>query len=90
MTVGAAVIVVTRDRREELDRALRSVVSQSVGCELIVVDDASTDGTSDFVRETYPTARLFTCAGRAGPAARRTFAAEKARSASRRVGGMAC
>jgi glycosyltransferase involved in cell wall biosynthesis len=79
VSADVTVVVVTRNRREELRRALASVTSQSVGCELIVVDDGSTDGTSKFVRSAFPAARLFTCEGRAGPAARRTFAVEQAR-----------
>jgi glycosyltransferase involved in cell wall biosynthesis len=80
VNIEVTVAVVTRNRRNELERALSSVLSQSVGCELIVVDDGSTDGTSELVRAEFPTARLFSYTDRQGPAARRTFATGQARA----------
>lgn len=41
----ASVVIVTRDRREELATALDSVAAQEGSFEVIVVDDASRDGT---------------------------------------------
>jgi glycosyltransferase involved in cell wall biosynthesis len=47
----ATVIIVTRNRAEEVRRAIQSVLAQDVPVELIVYDDGSLDNTSDVVRE---------------------------------------
>ncbi|HEX5136155.1 MAG TPA: glycosyltransferase [Planctomycetota bacterium] len=44
-TPAASVIIVTRDRREDLAAALDSVAAEKGSFEVIVVDDASRDGT---------------------------------------------
>lgn len=46
------VFIPTKNRRELLNRAIDSVLAQSYkNIELIVVDDASVDGTADYLRE---------------------------------------
>ncbi len=54
-TTTASLVVVSYNARRYLDRCLRSVLSQSV-CpgEIIVVDNASTDGSADFVEQAFP------------------------------------
>jgi len=54
------VLINSKDRKDELRRALRSVYDQTVRTHLIVIDDASKDGTSDMVRGEFPDARLIT------------------------------
>ena len=54
----ASVVITTRNRRDELRTALRSVMEQTHPCEVIVIDDASTDGTSEMVRAEFSSARL--------------------------------
>lgn len=50
-----SVIIPTYNRKHLLKRSIESVIKQSFNdFELIVVDDGSSDGTSDFVRENYP------------------------------------
>jgi len=44
-----SVVITTYNRRPLLERAIRSVLRQSLAAELIVVDDASSDGTCDYV-----------------------------------------
>lgn len=53
------VVIPTYNRRYCLGRAIDSVLNQDLDAlELIVVDDASSDGTADWVAETYPGIRL--------------------------------
>jgi glycosyltransferase involved in cell wall biosynthesis len=52
------VVVTTRNRRDELHRALASVFAQSVRLDVIVIDDGSGDDTAAMVREHFPGARL--------------------------------
>lgn len=49
-----AVVIATRNRREELRRAVESALRQTVRPEVIVLDDASTDGTADLVEREFP------------------------------------
>lgn len=52
-------IIPTYNRREELARSLNSVFEQTLPPkEVIVVDDGSTDGTAQWVRQRYPAAML--------------------------------
>jgi glycosyltransferase involved in cell wall biosynthesis len=57
-TVAVTVLVVTHNRRRELARALESILSQEEAPEVVVVDDASSDGTSEMVVQRFPTVRL--------------------------------
>lgn len=57
--LSASIVITTKNRKEDLRRALRSCVEQSAEPELIVIDDGSTDGTDELVRKTFPTVRLF-------------------------------
>ena len=57
--MGAAVVIVTFDGRERLARALASLASQTAPPEqVIVVDNASTDGTVDWLRAEHPAVEL--------------------------------
>ncbi|MCC5631837.1 glycosyltransferase family 2 protein [Nostoc sphaeroides CHAB 2801] len=50
-----SVIIPTCNRKHYLERAINSVLNQTyTDYELIVVDDASTDGTATFIAEKYP------------------------------------
>jgi len=73
------IAIVTRNRREELARALRSALGQEGATEVLVVDDGSTDGTAQLVREEFPAARLLAFDHPAGIAVRRNDATEAAR-----------
>ena len=68
-----SVIIPTYNRRGVLGRAIDSVLAQSrVPCELIVVDDGSTDGTADYIERAYPSLRFIRQAKRGVSAARNT------------------
>lgn len=55
-----SVMIATRNRLALLQRALRSVFAQDYSkLEILIVDDASEDGTSDYIRSHYPDIRLF-------------------------------
>jgi len=75
----ATVVIATRDRRDELRTALQSVLRQSVPLEVLVVDDASTDGTAEMVQSDFPQVRLFRGEFPIGYAVGRHFAAIAAR-----------
>jgi glycosyltransferase involved in cell wall biosynthesis len=72
---GVSVVLCTHDGHSKgfLDTTLRSVLGQSAPpAEVIVVDDASTDGTADHVRRTYPHVRVVASARPGLAAARNT------------------
>lgn len=69
--VKASIVITTKDRKEELPKALASCFAQASDCEVIVIDDGSSDGTSDMVRADFPDARLITHQASAGLIARR-------------------
>jgi GT2 family glycosyltransferase len=56
--VSVTVALVTRDRKTELRKALRSVLEQDTTPEIVVLDDASTDGTSEMLRDEFPSVRV--------------------------------
>lgn len=62
----ATVAIVTRNRRDELRRALRSATAQTIACELVVVDDSSEDGTAEMVAAEFPDAHLYRSEHRKG------------------------
>ncbi|MEL7472652.1 MAG: glycosyltransferase family 2 protein [Planctomycetota bacterium] len=54
----AAVLITTKDRRDDLRKALASCVEQTASPSIVVVDDGSADDTSDMVRADFPGVRL--------------------------------
>ncbi len=76
----ASVVIATKNRKDELRVAVQSALKQTVPVEVIVMDDASTDGTSEMMRTEYPQVRLYTAAVSAGYIVQRNRAAELARA----------
>lgn len=63
-----SIIIPGYNRKEMLDQCLTSVFQQNYPFfEVIVVDDGSSDGTVDFVKQKYPTVKLIVNFKRFGP-----------------------
>src|SRR5262245_26610395 len=54
----ATIVIATKDRKDDLRRAIRSAIRQTEPVEILVLDDGSTDGTSEMVRSEFPQVRL--------------------------------
>jgi GT2 family glycosyltransferase len=54
----ATVVIVTKNRREDVLRAVGSAVAQRPPVEVLILDDGSSDGTAEAVRGAYPEARV--------------------------------
>lgn len=76
----ASVIMPTRNRREELRRAIASCLTQSVPVEVIVRDDASDDGTEEMIRDEFPWVDYERSPSPRGSIANRNLAAKAART----------
>ncbi len=55
----ATISIVTKNRRDDLRKAISSAIHQSVEVEIIVMDDASTDGTAEMVGSEFPAVKLY-------------------------------
>ena len=75
-----SVVIVSWNGRRYLDACLTAVAAQQgVAFETILVDNGSTDGTADYVRERFPWVRLLTLDGNAGFAGGNNAGARAAR-----------
>jgi GT2 family glycosyltransferase len=54
----ATILITTKDRVELFSRSLRSALEQQFPCEIVIVDDASSDDTSRVARELCPQAKI--------------------------------
>src|SRR6266851_3722538 len=77
-----SVVLATYDRRHSLPRAIASVLTQhEVRFELIVVDDASRDGTHDYLAQlTDARIRVIAAQRNGGPSAARNIGLKAARA----------
>lgn len=57
--MNASIVITTKNRKEDLRNALRSCIVQTAKPEIIVVDDGSTDGTSEMVSKDFPLVQLY-------------------------------
>lgn len=73
---SSSIVITTRNRKDDLRRALVSAFAQSAPAEVLVMDDASTDGTSAMVRQEFPTATLHRTEACIGLIAQRNRAAK--------------
>jgi glycosyltransferase involved in cell wall biosynthesis len=67
----STVLITSKNRREDLATAVKSALSQDANPEVIVIDDGSTDGTSEMIRNLFPEVRLFSYSDSAGLIKRR-------------------
>jgi len=63
--VQTSVVIVTYNNRDDIDACLGSLQTHSPDAEIIVVDNLSSDGTLDHIRQQYPRVRAVS-AGRNG------------------------
>jgi glycosyltransferase involved in cell wall biosynthesis len=67
-----SVIIPTYNRRQYIQNAIDSVLNQTYrDREIIVIDDASTDGTADWIAQTYPDIHLIRLSQNCGAAGAR-------------------
>ncbi len=52
------VLITTYNRKTEIGGCLNSVLRQDYPCEVLVLDDASSDGTTEYIRTHYPQVRV--------------------------------
>lgn len=71
-----AVIIPTKNRKGTLAETVRSVLKQDIAAEVLVMDDASTDGTPEIVRATFPQVRVYSAEKSLGPTFQRNRGAE--------------
>ena len=60
MSVDVAIVIVTYNSERQIEGCIRSVIDQrrAITQEIIVVDNASTDGTVALIRERFPSVKL--------------------------------
>lgn len=56
--MSATVVITTKNRKSDLATAIESALAQTAKPEILVMDDGSTDGTSQMVAEKFPSIRL--------------------------------
>jgi glycosyltransferase involved in cell wall biosynthesis len=76
----ATVVITTRNRQAELRRAVRSTLRQTANIEVLVVDDASTDGTPAMLARDFPEVSVYRSDVVSGCIVQRNAAARLARS----------
>ena len=54
----ATVVITTKNRREELSRAVASALGQTARPEVLVMDDGSTDGTAVAIAAEFPSVKV--------------------------------
>ncbi len=77
-----SVIIVNHNGEEHMRRCLESLRSSGPEIEILVVDNASSDGSLDMVREIFPEARVFEQNRNLGFGAANNLAAKEARGES--------
>jgi GT2 family glycosyltransferase len=66
-----SIVIPTFNRKSTLRQTLQACCNQDYACEVIAVDDASTDDTQEMIREEFPSVRYLRQEKNRGPAAAR-------------------
>jgi glycosyltransferase involved in cell wall biosynthesis len=69
--IKASIVIPTKNRKDDLRRAVASAVFQRPESEIIVMDDGSTDGSSELVRSEFPRVKVHRFAQSRGSSVRR-------------------
>jgi glycosyltransferase involved in cell wall biosynthesis len=75
----ASVVITSKNRVEELVKAVSSACDQYGEIEVLVIDDGSYDGTAERIARDFPTVRVFRSEHSRGLIVQRNFAAKAAR-----------
>jgi glycosyltransferase involved in cell wall biosynthesis len=57
-TLTATVVITTKNRQADLAVAVQSALAQTAHPEILIIDDGSTDGTFQMIREKFPQVRI--------------------------------
>jgi glycosyltransferase involved in cell wall biosynthesis len=76
MKYKIAVVIPTRNRRGTLVDTVQSVLEQDIPTDVLVMDDASTDGTPEVIRTIFPQVRVYSAERSLGPTFQRNRGAE--------------
>ena len=57
-TPSVTVVITTRNRKDELRQSLQSIAGQTIPVDVLVIDDASSDGTLEMVHTEFSSARI--------------------------------
>lgn len=76
----ATIVIVTRNRKEIAKAAVESALAQRGDVEVILMDDGSTDNTFEFIKEQFPSVRIYRSEVQEGYIVHRTRSAELALS----------
>jgi len=76
----ATVVITTKNRKDDLRKAVASALRQDARPQVLIIDDGSTDGTSDMIRAEFPTVQLERCEQSLGLIVQRNRAATLAQT----------
>ncbi|HEX3799015.1 MAG TPA: glycosyltransferase [Verrucomicrobiae bacterium] len=77
---AASVVITTKNRREDLCKSIVSALQQTFPLEILVMDDASTDGTAEHVKRHFPQVQVHRSEVSLGYIVQRNRAARLAKS----------
>jgi GT2 family glycosyltransferase len=73
--VLVSAVIPTKNRKDSLRTVISSVMAQTIPCEIICVDDGSSDGTPEMLRREFPSVRVLSNRESRGPTAARNAGA---------------
>jgi GT2 family glycosyltransferase len=74
----ATILITTKNRKSDLETAVRSALGQDLAVEVLVIDDGSTDGTSELIQTKFPNVKLIRSEKSLGLIVQRNFGASVA------------